>query len=113
LAIQSWVSANHACLSALAFADFLLEFKKKILPRTWQDTLVTTQISLQGSSSFLTWSESVRESNAELGIAGSEYHIDEKKLRNHFVPHLSANLKAAYDAHNTHGDLDKIDDLDK
>ena len=60
----------------------------------------------------MTWSESVREANAELSIAGSDYHIPDDKLRSHFVPRLSPTLKASYDAQNTHGDLDKITDLD-
>ena len=110
--IQSWVSANRVRLLTLDFPAFLLEFKKKFLPRTWQDSLVSTQIALQGNSSFLTWSESIREANTELSIAGSDYHIPDNKLRQHFTPRLSPNLKAAYDANNTHGDLDKITDLD-
>jgi hypothetical protein len=112
-AIQSWINANQERLATMNFVEFLLEFKKKFLPRTWQDTLVSTQIALQGSVSFLTWSESVREANAELNIAKSDYYIPDNKLRNHFVPRLSTTLKASYDAHNTHGDLDKIANLDE
>ncbi|KAF8231793.1 hypothetical protein L208DRAFT_1275653, partial [Tricholoma matsutake] len=37
--IQSWINANQARLLALSFPQFLLEFKKKFLPRNWQDDL--------------------------------------------------------------------------
>jgi hypothetical protein len=96
----------------LTFSLFILEFKQKFLPRNWQDDLMSTQISMQDMKSFLLWTESVREANAELGIAESDYHIAEDKLRSHFMPRLSLALKTSYDANNTHLDLDKIADLD-
>lgn len=77
-----------------------------------KDDLVATQIMMQSSQSFLTWTESVYEVNAELVIAGSDYHITEDKLRAHFVPHLAPALKTLYDANNTHGTLDTINDLE-
>ncbi|KAF8225990.1 hypothetical protein L208DRAFT_1304167, partial [Tricholoma matsutake] len=109
--VQSWVNTHHDRL-LLTFSAFLLEFKKKFLPENWQDDLVATQISVQSSQSFLAWMEAVHEANSELGIAGSDYHIAEEKLRSHFVPHLSTTLKASYDANNTHGTLDAIVDLE-
>lgn len=95
------------------FPAFILEFKKKFLPRTWQDSLVSTQIAMQGVTPFLTWTESVQEANAELNITGSDYHIAENKLWSHFVPCLSPTLKALYDTQNAHGTLDSIADIDE
>jgi hypothetical protein len=106
--VQSWVNANHARLTALTFPLFMIEFKKKFLPRNWQDDLISTQIAMQGLVPFLTWTETVREANS----AKSDYHIEEDKLRAHFVPRLSPALKTSYDAHDAHQDLDKIMDLD-
>jgi hypothetical protein len=110
--VQSWVNVNHTRLVEMTFAQFILEFKRKFLPRNWQDDLVSTQISMQGVRPFLSWMECVREANAELGIAKSDYHIAEDKLRAHFIPRLSPALKTSYDANNTHLDLDKIAELD-
>lgn len=109
--IQSWVNANNAHLSALTFPQFLPEFKKKFLPQNWQDKLVAMQIGVQGMTPFLSWTERVQEANAELGIAKSNYHIEEDKLHAHFVPRLSPRLKFSYDASNTHLDLNKIMDM--
>jgi hypothetical protein len=94
------------------FTQFIFKFKCKFLPRNWQDNLVSTQISMQGMKPFLSWTECVHEANTELGIAKSDYHIAEDKLRAHFVPRLSPVLKTSYDANNTHLDLNKIAELD-
>jgi hypothetical protein len=110
--MQAWVNTNLARLTSLTYPAFVLKFKKKFLPRNWQDDLVSTQIQMQGLTAFLSWTEAVREANAELGIAKSGYHIEDDKLRAHFVPRLSPALKLSYNAANTHGDLDKIMDLD-
>jgi hypothetical protein len=110
--VQAWVNANHAHLMALTFPLFILEFKKKFLPRNWQDDLIAMQIGLQGNIPFLTWTEAVHEANSELGIAKSDYYIEEDKLHPHFIPRLSPALKVSYDVNNTHQDLDKIEDLD-
>lgn len=45
-AIQSWVIAEEDALLELSFADFMVTFKKKFLPRTWEDNLVQDQISV-------------------------------------------------------------------
>lgn len=111
--VQSWINANHECLSTSTFLAFILEFKKNFLPRTWQDTLVASQIVMQSTTPFLTWTKSVCEANVELNITGSEYHIAENKLQSHFVPRLSPSLKLSYDAQNTHGNLDSITNLDE
>jgi hypothetical protein len=111
-AVQAWVMTHHDRLVGLGFVEFFTEFKNKFLPANWKDNLVATQISMQSSQAFLTWTESVREANAELAIAGSDYHISEEKLRAHFVPRLSPALKASYDSNNTHGSLDAITDLE-
>jgi hypothetical protein len=110
--IQSWVNTNLACLTALTFSQFILEFKKKFLPCNWQDDLVAIQISMQGTKGFLAWTKAICEANGELGITKSTYHIEEDKLQAHFIPRLSPGLKLSYDTHNTHDDLDKISDLD-
>jgi hypothetical protein len=39
-AVQSWVSADEARLISLTFPAFLVEVKKKFLPRSWEDELV-------------------------------------------------------------------------
>lgn len=91
----------------------MLEFKKKFLPRIWQDTLVATQIIMQGTMPFLNWTEAVCKANLELSITGSDYHIADNPLHSHFIPRLSPSLKASYDAQNTHGTLDAISDLDE
>ncbi|KAF8237027.1 hypothetical protein L208DRAFT_1174513, partial [Tricholoma matsutake] len=101
--VQSWVNTHHDHLLLLMFSAFLLEFEKKFLPANWQDDLVTTQISIQSSQSLLAWTEAVHEANSELGIAGSDYHIAEEKLRSHFVPRLFLR---------THGTLDAIVDIE-
>jgi hypothetical protein len=97
--IQSWINANLACLIALTFSQFILEFKKKFLPCNWQNDLVAIQISMQGMKGILTWTEAIHEANGELGIAKSTYHIKEDKLWAHFIPRLSPGLKLFYDAH--------------
>jgi hypothetical protein len=111
-AVQAWVMTHHDCLVGLGFVEFFTKFKNKFLPANWKDDLVAMQISMQSSQAFLTWTESVREANAELAIAGSDYHISEEKLRAHFVPRLSPALKASYNSNNTHGFLDAITDLE-
>ena len=58
-AVQSWVATDETCLSALEFPAFLVELKKKFLPRSWEDELVQDQISMQGSSNFLMWVNTV------------------------------------------------------
>lgn len=111
--LQSWVNTNQAQLTGLSFTQFLLEFRKKFLPPTWQDNLIATQISMQSVKPFLMGTEAVHEANAELGIAKSSYFIEEDKLCTHFVPRLSPALKASYGTSNTHLDLDKITDLNE
>lgn len=100
-AVQSWIMMHHDHLVELTFIEFFTEFKNKFLPVNWKDDLVTTQITMQGSQSFLAWTEGVCEMNAKLAIAGSYYHIAEEKLYAHFVPRLSPALKTSYDANNT------------
>lgn len=46
-AVQSWINAEEACLVALSFPDFLVAFKKKFLPCSWEDELVQDQIMTQ------------------------------------------------------------------
>lgn len=112
LEIQAWIMTHHDHLVDLTFIEFFTEFKNKFLPANWKDDLIATQITMQSSQAFLTWTESVKEANTELTIAGSDYHIVEGKLRAHFVPRLLAALKASYNANNTHGTLDVIADLE-
>jgi hypothetical protein len=61
LSVQSWINMNLARLTELTFPLFILKFKKKFLPRNWQDDLISTQIGLQGTVPFLAWTEAVRE----------------------------------------------------
>lgn len=112
LSIQSWVNTHHDHLLLLTFPTFILEFKKKFLPRNGQDNLVAIQISTQGTQDFLSWTEVVWEVNSELGIASSDYYIEKMKIQAHLVPCLSCTFKTLYNANNTHGTLDGITDLE-
>ena len=117
-AVQSWVSADEARLISLTFPAFLVELKKKFLPRSWEDELVQDQITMQGSTNFLTWVNTVQNANDEPRAAGSAYHIDNNHFRCHLIPRLSNGLKRLYKANNgmapgaTQGTLDAITDLD-
>jgi hypothetical protein len=117
-AVQSWILAEEDRLIALTFPEFLITFKKKFLPRTWEDDLVQDQIAIQGSVNFLTWVNKVRNANDELKAAKSPYHIPEDRFRLHLLPRLSDGLKRLYKANNgvapgaTKGTLDAISDFD-
>lgn len=95
-AVQSWVIAEEATLLALSFTDFLVAFKKKFLPCTWEDDLVQEQISIQGNTSFLTWVNKVHNANNELKVANSPYHIPPDCFQLHLLPQLSDGLKHLY-----------------
>jgi hypothetical protein len=103
----------------MTFTVFLIDFKKKFLAWSWEDGLVHDQISLQGNSGFLTWANTVHNTNTELGIAGSLYHIDPANLCRHLVLRLSEEMKHFYRAQNgipaggMVGMLDVITDLDQ
>lgn len=118
-AVQSWVMAEEDTLLVLSFKDFLVAFKKKFLPRTWEDNLVQDQISIQGSSHFLTWVNKVHNVNDELKIAKSPYYIPVDCFCLHLIPRLSEGLKHLYKASNvvalgaTQGMLDTLTDFDE
>ena len=110
---------NEAHLTAMTFNTFLVDFKKKFLAQSWEDKLIHDQISLQGDEGFFTWANKVCNTNTELGIVGSLYHIDPSDLCHHLVPRLSDNMKRFYCAQNgipagrMVGALDAITDLDQ
>jgi hypothetical protein len=115
--VQSWILAEEDWLVALTFPKFLITFKKKFLPCTWEDDLAQDQIAIQGSVNLLTWVNKVRNANNELKAAKSPYHIPEDCFRLHLLPQLSDGLKRLYKANNsvapgaTKGTLDPISDL--
>ena len=94
--IQSWVMNNEACLTTLMFTAFFLDFKKKLLVSFWEDELVADQILLQRKEEFLSWIIKVHNTNTELGIASSPYHIEPAHFHHHLVHHLSAEMKHFY-----------------
>jgi hypothetical protein len=118
-AIQSWINTEEAQLLVLSFPEFLIMLKKKFLPRSWEDELVQDQITTQGTSSFLTWVNTVHNANHGLGAAKSKYHIPDNHFRLHLIPRLSNGMKHLYKANNgtapgvTKGTLDAITDFEE
>ena len=117
-AVQSWISANEACLVSLQFPEFVITLKKKFLPRTWENDLVQEQIMVQGLTNLLTWVNKVWNANDELRAASSPYHIPDNHFCLHLLPCLSDGMKHLYKANNriapgtTKGMLDAIADFD-
>jgi len=115
--VQSWILAEGDWLVALTFPEFLITFKKKILPHTREDDLVQDQITIQGSMNFLTWVNKVRNANNELKAAKSPYHIPKDCFWLHLLPWLSDGLKWLYKVNNgvapgaSKGSLDTITDF--
>jgi hypothetical protein len=54
----------------------------------------------QGSTDFLTWVNSVQNTNNELGAAKSDYHIPNDRFQLHLIPRLSDSMKHLYKANN-------------
>jgi hypothetical protein len=98
--IQTWVYAEEDRLAGLDFNAFIVELKKKFLPRTWERTLVRDQIALQGESTFVAWVDRVIAANTELRGATSVYYIEPDKLRLHLIPRMRPALERAYHANN-------------
>jgi hypothetical protein len=116
--IQTWVYTEEDQLAGLDFNAFIVELKKKFLPRTWEQTLVRDQVALQGESTFVAWVDRVIAANTELGGTASAYYIEPDKLHLHLIPRMRPALERAYHANNpkpnataTTGILDTIADF--
>jgi len=118
-AVQSWINTDEAHLVALTFPEFLIAFKKKFLPCSWEDELIQDQIVAQNSTDFVTWVNNVRNANDELGAAKSLYHIPDNRFHLHLIPRLSDGMKRLYKANNgttpsaSKGTLDAITDFEE
>lgn len=108
---QDWIDADLARLTALSFDDFMSEFKRKWLPTDWEDEIVETLISHQGSRPFWDWVVDVKKANTLL--VGNDNHVEAAKLKAHILARISPPLRRALRSANLSGNLTLIADIDK
>ena len=93
--ICDWITAEHDCIVALPFADFMKEMCLNYLPQDWEDQVwnkILTSMLTSSASSFWNWSQKILKLNCLL--CNTALAFDETALRNHLKAHLDDELKA-------------------
>ena len=88
--MQDWICIHSICLSALTFDDFIGEFKKKWLPKHWEDDIRNKVIGMQGDRTFWEWQNELRNNN--ILLTGLLDHITLDNLRKHFSDRFNNDL---------------------
>ena len=78
--IADWAEANEAMLKDLEFPEFMKRVRKQALEHDWDRKVMLTIIeSRQGTRAFYDWANGLYNRNTLL--RGTEFHMDEKGLR--------------------------------
>ncbi|KIK04641.1 hypothetical protein K443DRAFT_120838 [Laccaria amethystina LaAM-08-1] len=92
--ICDWITADHACISSLAFADFIKELCLNYLQNNWEDQIhneILTSTLASSHKSFWNWSQKLLSLNCLLCNTSSI--LDDATLCNHLEAHLNDKLK--------------------
>ena len=101
--VRDWAASNFDTLAELGFPEFIAAFRKRFLPKDWENT-VTEQIRgarLDPSKErFETWAHRIQKLNVTL--RGTPSHLDETQLRAQLAAGLDSELRqmATYDKAN-------------
>ncbi|RDB19569.1 Transposon Tf2-11 polyprotein [Hypsizygus marmoreus] len=108
--VQDWLEGDFVKYSALSFADFILEFKKKWFPRHWLDDIIDRVINSQGLRPFWTWVIDVKKCNTLL--VGKSHHVKPENLKDHLVARFHISLRTAYRDSDNYKALEEMLDFD-
>ena len=95
LRIRDWITAEHARIVALPFADFMTEMHLNYLLPNWEDQVhneILTSTLTSSGTSFWNWSQQLLKLNCLLH--GTPSVFDDPTLCNNLEAHLDNELKA-------------------
>jgi hypothetical protein len=101
--VHDWAAANFDTLAALDFPDFINAFRKRFLPKDWENTVKEHILGARldpTKERFETWAHRLQKLNVTL--RGTASHLDDTQLQAQLAAGLDSDLRlmATYDKAN-------------